>query len=142
MAKITKILVPLNGTKSSTAGLDMAISVAKHHGAAITGVCVTDTKSHSEFGGSGQVADAVKRDVNKMLKDAKELASKNGVAFNGKMASGDAGYNIIKMAHDKKNRFDLIVIGSRKRGVVRKLFLGSVSNYIIQSSKIPVMIVK
>ncbi|MBM2819808.1 MAG: Universal stress protein [Nitrosarchaeum sp.] len=36
----------------------------------------------------------------------------------------------------------MIVIGSRGRGVVRELFLGNVSNYVIHSSKIPVRIVK
>jgi len=54
----------------------------------------------------------------------------------------DIGYNLIKLAHGKKENFNLIVIGSRGRSAVRELFLGSVSNYVIHSSKIPVLIIK
>jgi nucleotide-binding universal stress UspA family protein len=53
---------------------------------------------------------------------------------------GDIEYNIIKLTHDKKEKFNLIMIGSRGRSTVRELFLGSVSNYVIHSSKIPVIV--
>jgi nucleotide-binding universal stress UspA family protein len=48
----------------------------------------------------------------------------------------------VKIAHNKKDKFDLIVMGSRGRGAVKELFLGSVSNYVVHTSNIPVLLVK
>lgn len=140
--KITKILVPLNNTENSNHGLEMAISIARQYKATITGVYVIQTPSHSEFSGVGSVGKSATSEIKKTLEDAKVLAAQNGIVFNGKILHGDAGYSITRLAHDKKQNFNLIVIGSRNRGAIKKLFLGSVSNYVAHSSKIPVLIVK
>ena len=54
---------------------------------------------------------------------------------------GEIGYNIIKTAHGKE-KFDMIVMGSRGRSSAKEIFFGSTSNYVIHTSKIPVVIVK
>lgn len=141
--KITKILVALDGTKNSNRGLEMAISIARQFGATVTGVFVINAQpSRSEFVGAGSASESAKKEIKKILEDAKVLAAQNGIVFKDKVLYGDAGYSITKMAHDKKHRFSLVVIGSRGRGAVRGLFLGSVSNHVVHTSKIPVLIVK
>lgn len=60
------------------------------------------------------------------MADAKALSAQNGIVFKEKLMRGDIGYNLIKLDHGKKENFNLIVIGSRGRSVVRELFLGSV----------------
>lgn len=140
--KIAKILVPINGTGNSDHGLEMAISVARQHGATITGVHVINARPHSEFAGRGSLSRSANQDIKKMLENAKLLAAQNGIVFTGKILHGDTGYSIIKLAHDKKQNFGMIVIGSRNRGVLKKMFLGSVSNYVVQASGIPVLVVK
>ena len=75
------------------------------------------------------------------MEEAKVLAAKHGIVFNEKIARGDIRYNIIKLAHGKEN-FGMIVMGSRGRSSAKEIFFGSVSNYVIHTSKIPVVIVK
>ena len=140
--KVTKILVPLDGSKNSQRGLEMAISIARQFGATITGVFCINEPPHSEFKGVGSVNDSQNEEVKKFMENAQVLSAQNGIVFKQKLMRGDIGYNIIKMAHNKKEKFNLIVIGSRGRGSLKEMFFGSVSNYVIHASKIPVLIVK
>ena len=138
---ISKILVPLDGSKNSVRGLEMAITLARQSGATITGVFSISAPPHSEFRGVGSVEKALNKEVKKILEDAKVLAAQNGIVFKEKILRGDIGYNIIKLAHGKEH-FDMIVIGSRGRSSAKEIFFGSTSNYVIHTSKIPVVVVK
>ena len=139
--KISKILVPLDGSKNSIRGLETAITLARSCGATITGIYSIYAPPHSEFRGVGSVEKALNVQVKKFMEEAKVLAAKNGIVFNEKIARGEIGYNIIKLAHGKGN-FDMIVMGSRGRSSAKEMFFGSVSNYVIHTSKIPVVVVK
>ena len=140
--KVSKILVPMDGSKNSRRGLEMAISVARQFGATITGVYSINEPPHSEFRGVGSVRDSLNDEIKKFMEAAKVLAAQNGIVFKEKLLGGDIGYNIIKLAHNKKEKFNLIVIGSRGRGSIKEMFFGSVSNYVIHAAKIPVLVVK
>ena len=139
--KISKILVPIDGSKNSIRGLETAITLARSCGATITGIYSIYAPPHSEFRGVGSVEKSLNVQVKKFMEEAKVLAAKNGIVFNEKIARGEIGYNIIKLAHGKGN-FDMIVIGSRGRSSTKEMFFGSVSNYVIHTSKIPVVVVK
>ena len=139
--KISKILVPIDGSKNSIRGLETAITLARSCGATITGIYSIYAPPHSEFRGVGSVEKALNVQVKKFMEEAKVLAAKNGIVFNEKIARGEIGYNIIKLAHGKDN-FDMIVMGSRGRSSTKEMFFGSVSNYVVHTSKIPVVIVK
>jgi len=140
--KITKILVPIDGSKNSFRALEIAIDIAKQFEATIMCAYSINMQPHSEFQGVISINKEMNKEIKKIMNSAKELSIQNGVSFKDKTMVGDIGYNLIKLAHDKKEKFDLIVMGSRGRSVVKEVFLGSVSNYVIHSSKIPVLIVK
>ena len=139
--KISKILVPLDGSKNSIRGLETAITLARSCGATITGFYSIYAPSHSEFKGVGSVEKSFNKEVKKFMEEAKTLARQNGIVFKDKIARGEIGYNIIKATHGK-TKFDMIVMGSRGRSNTKEIFFGSVSNYVIHTSKIPVLIVK
>jgi len=140
--KISKILIPLDGSKNSMRALEMAISMARQFGATITGAYSINMPPYLEFQGVILANKEWNNEIKKIMADAKTVSAQNGIVFKEKLMRGDIGYNLIKLAHDKKENFNLIVMGSRGRSAVRELFLGSVSNYVIHSSKIPVLVVK
>ena len=139
--KISRILVPIDGSKNSIRGLEMAITLARQCEATITGVYSIYAPPHSEFRGVGSVENAHNKEVKKFMEEAKLLAAQNGIVFNGKIMRWEIGYNIIKLARGKPN-FDMIVIGSRGRSSAKEMFFGSISNYVIHTAKIPVLVVK
>ena len=139
--KISKILVPLDGSKNSWRGLETAISLARQTGSIITGVYSIHAPPRSEFRGVGSVEKSLNQKVKKFMEEGKLLAAKNGIVFKEKLMRGDIGYNIVKLAQGKE-KFDMIVIGSRGRSSAKEMFFGSVSNYVIHTAKIPVVIVK
>ncbi len=138
--KIKKILVPLDGSKNSQKGLEMAIQMARSTGSTITGIYSIYSPPHSEFVGIRSLEKDLTKEVKEIMDKAKKTAAQNGIVFKPKIMRGDTGYNIITTAN--KGKFDLIVIGSRGRSSIKKLFLGSVSNYVIHASKIPILVVK
>lgn len=139
--KISKILVPLDGSKNSIRGLETAITLARNCGSTITGIYSIYAPPHSEFRGVGSVKKDMNKEIEKIMENAKTLAAKHGIVFKEKVMWGEAGYNIIKTAYGKE-KFDMIVIGSRGRSSAKEMFFGSTSNYVIHTSKIPVVIVK
>ncbi|MBM3910296.1 MAG: universal stress protein [Thaumarchaeota archaeon] len=140
MGNIKKILVPLDGSKNSLKGLENAINLARQCGATITGISVL---SHLPVSGLHNVSSLRKRwlqDAKHFLSKAKDHVLKSDVNFDEKIVYGHAGNEIADFA--RKNRFDLIVIGSRGRSPVKETFLGGTASYVVHKSQIPVLVCK
>lgn len=71
---------------------------------------------------------------------AKNLASKNGIPFYTRVLTGDPGDEIVNYAHS--HNIDLIVIGARGLSKFKKIFLCSVSSYVMHTAKVAVMVIK
>ncbi len=141
--KIKKILVPLDGSKNSIRGLDEAISLARQCHAAITAIYAKHYPPAFALHPLGFIAADFKKEGKKILDPAKTRAAKHGILLKSKIiGSSDPGFDIVRYAHNKKNRIDMIVIGSRGRSKSKEVFLGSVSNYVVHKSKVPVLVVK
>ncbi len=138
--KIAKILVPLDGSKTSFNGLDTAIFLARQCGSIITGLYVVSI--YPQHLGEFVTPLKVKliRDAEKFMEQAKVKSAQNGIVFRHKIIYGDPKSNILDFI--TQNKFDLVVIGSRGMGGIKEAFLGSVSNTLVHKSHVPVLVVK
>lgn len=136
------MLVPLDGSKNSLRALDLAICLARHCNATITGIFVIPF--YMPLTGPkvfGPYRSELLKQMYKFMSSAKVLSAKNGIVFYEKIIQGDViSTDIVNYA--KKKKFDLVVMSSRGFGPLRDLFLGGVSNAVIHKSKIPVLVVK
>jgi len=81
-----------------------------------------------------------KKLANKILNSARSICKKNGVHITKVIQFGAVGPVIIRFV--KNNKIDLVVMGSRGNSLAKEIFLGSVSNFVLHKSSVPVMIVK
>lgn len=81
--------------------------------------------------------DAVKKEAKKRLEDLKK---REGISFEAIVQEGTASDKIAEIA-EKKNA-DLVVIGRAGLSAIEKLFMGSVTNRVLRSSTVPVLVIK
>lgn len=138
--QIKKILVPMDGSKSSFDALDKAITVARACQATVLGVHAISFLPAEFMPSVVPYKIYQKKEAGKFLEKAKVRAAKSGILFKYAIVYGNPVEQVISIAKSKK--FDLIVIGARGKGRVSEIFLGSVSNAILHKSSIPVLVVK
>jgi len=144
-----KILVGLDGSKHGLEATQEAISLAKKFAAELH--LLTVTRPYKVSPKLRQFLEAenllgepkyVLTDMtNKIISDAKELATKAGLKKVKTMVrEGKPARTLLDYA--KSNGIDLIVVGARGIGELDKALLGSVSQKVSMLSKCSVMIVR
>lgn len=143
-----KILVAVDGSKSSFTAMDKAIELQKLMDTEIYLICVY--KHHSLFEASMSIERPEGMDIpdkalseyaKEVVNHAKEEAEKKGaVKVRGFVKAGRPSSVIVKFAEEKG--VDLIVVGTRgthsdKDGIL----LGSVSHRVASKAKCPVLVV-
>lgn len=140
--KTKKILVPLDGSKNSIRGLDMAIHIARQSQGTISALTIKAVPGIYALHPLGFLGINAGDEAKKIMESAKTRAAKKGIQLTAKSLAGDPGYDIARFANNAKNKIDLVVIGARGRSSAKEMFLGSTSNYVLHKSKKPVLIVK
>jgi nucleotide-binding universal stress UspA family protein len=138
--KISKILVPLDGSKTSFKGLDEAIFLARQCGGTLTGLHIVSIYPQHLGDLVSPLRVKLYEHAQTFMEKAKLISAQDGIAFYHKIVYGDATTEIIEFV--KQNKFDLIVMGSRGLGGIKEAFLGSISNAVMHKSHVPVLIVK
>lgn len=143
-----RILVPVDGSATSNAGLREAIDLAKGQDASLHLVHVLD---YHYLAMSGLEAGAYIEDLmasltqsgRRILKRAEEVARRSGVKATVALVespAGPAADAIVRQA--KKSKADLIVIGTHGRRGVRRMLMGSDAEQVVRNSPVPVMLVR
>ena len=136
---LNKILVPIDGSKKSFEALDRAVTLAGFTHGHVTGIIVIP---HVADGGPRTKAfdKQLVDDAKIVLKKAEKRVVNKNVKFTTKILRGSPGYVTLHTA--KTGKFDHIVMSTTGSGTATKDMIGSVSNHILQKSKIPVYLIK
>ena len=134
------ILVPVDGSEGSDRAVAEAISVAQTCGAKLNFLYVANINQLAINAClSDAILEAVSKAGNGILDRAMEMVP-SGIEKEAFSETGSPAVVILDFAMN--NPTDLIVMGSRGLGVVKGVLLGSVSQYIVEQAKCPVLVVK
>lgn len=138
--KLHKMLVPIDGSKKSFEALDRALTLAGFTHGEVT--CLNVIPHVIKEGGPRTKAiDAqIISEGNNLLKKASTHAGNKNVKLKTKIIRGSPGNEIIKLSQSGK--FDDIIMSTTGSGSAAGEMLGSVSNYVVHKSKIPVYLIK
>src|SRR6266536_1845023 len=140
-AMFSNILVAIDGSEHSKRALAEAADLAKLSDASLTVMTAVPDASVWTLGGGygGLVAPISLEDLNAQVrKEYEEMLTSavasvpRGVPIEKVLAQGAAAPAILEQV--EKGGHDLVVMGSRGRGEVRSLMLGSVSRHVIRPS--------
>lgn len=134
-----KILIPLDGSKESFRALDSAIELASIGDAKITVLHVIP-KTAEAGPRTRRLQQDVLEDGRALLKEAENHALKKKIKIQTRLEKGSPGIETIKFAESGK--YDHIFMSSTGTGSATGQMIGSVSNYVLQKSKIPVYLIK
>ena len=137
-----RILVPIDGSATSSAGLAEAIRLAKLTGGSLRLVHVLDELAFTggmEFYGA-EVLRRLQDGGQKVLAEGERAAKAAGVPVETKLLTGDTVDEIV--AYADSCDVDLIVVGSRGHGPVGSALLGSTSLGVLHEAHRPVLVVR
>lgn len=137
---INKILVPVDGSDSSDRAVAQAISIADVCSAKLNFLYVANI---NQLAINAALSDAILAAVKKagdVILDRAINMVPSDIQYETFSETGSPAVTILDF--EKKLQADLIVMGSRGLGLVKGVLLGSVSQYIMEQSSCPVLVVK
>lgn len=137
-----KILVAIDGSPDADQALTQAIDLAESEHTRLTLFSAVVTPPAVAYAGvSGGVTANLIRDAEaeteRILRSAVQRVP-NGVSVNTVLSSEPVRQALMRQI--TTGHHDLVVMGSRGRGALRSVLLGSVSHYVLHHSPIPVLI--
>lgn len=134
-----KILLPYDNSVNSKRALSKAFALAS-----VTNSTITLVHVIAYHKAMAKIVEPYKETiighVKKFFNDAKIDATKRKIKIEEKILYGNPSEEIISLM--KKKKFDLVIMGKRGTTKISGPTLGSVSNALVQHSKIPVMVVQ
>lgn len=138
------ILVPTDGSESSTAAVDQATAIAESGATTVHFLHVIDLGTEMSAGGSGSIApqlmETLKEEGEAALDDAANRAEEAGVNYDRTTREGNP-HEVIE-AYVAEHDIDLIVMGASGRSGLKERLLGSTSDRVIRTVDISVLLAR
>ena len=139
----SKILVPLDGSNEARLAFEKAIEVAKRNRAQVLIAHIIDTRVlQTPTGFEGNFNEEIQRQTENLFQEYRQYAQEhdfNDIDF--VLEYGSPKVYISKNI-PKDYQIDLIMMGATGLNAVERLFIGSVSEYVIRNATCDVLVVR
>jgi nucleotide-binding universal stress UspA family protein len=135
------LLVPYDGSEFSKKALRRAGEMAKTDGGQVTVLYVIPRyEEMMEFYRSDSIKKSLHAEAEKILSEAKTMASEMGITVRTEIREGHASDEIVAAAQKFEN--DLIAMGTYGWKGVNNAIMGSTTNRVIAHASCPILVVK
>lgn len=137
------ILSPVDGSEESELAFRKAVHVAQKNNAKLLIVHVIDTRAiQTPSGFEGNFTDEIVRQTKVMIDRYESLARERGVQDIETIIDYGSPKVMIAKEIAVEHKSDLIMIGATGLNAVERLFIGSVSEYVIRHAPCDVTVVR
>ncbi|NLA38582.1 MAG: universal stress protein [Methanomicrobiales archaeon] len=138
-----KILVAIDGSEPADRALEAAIKEADAWNSEIHVIYVVESGLFSSLPMDNTleiIYSVLQKEGDEILESARNKVNAAGVSVATHLRQGHAGSQIVSLAEDLG--VDLIILGSHGKSGVDRLFLGSVTDYVVRNSPITTTVVR
>jgi nucleotide-binding universal stress UspA family protein len=135
------ILLPTDGSELAMLGVSHGLQLAKDQASKVTVVTVSPPYPLQSPTTRGAWEEAHKHDADKALEAARQAAAAAGIEVNAIHEIAESPAEAI-VEISRQQGCDLIVMASHGRRGVRRLLLGSQTAEVVQSSAIPILVIR
>ena len=139
----TNVLVPVDGSDNSYRALDAALLLTEKLGSSITVVNVMEQVPITHIESEkllSELLEAYKKENQEILSKCSNIATEKGLSIKTLLLQGNPASVILD--YSKKEKFDLVIMGSRGMGKFKQLILGSVSSKIVHHSPCAILLIR
>lgn len=143
LQEYSNILTPVDGSSESELSFRKAIEVAKRNNANLIIAHVIDTRAiQTPTGFEGNFTDEIIRQTKTLMAEYENIARNAGL--DNVQVRIEYGSPKVMIARDLPEEYnvDLIMIGATGLNAVERLFIGSVSEYVIRNASCDVLVVR
>ncbi len=137
-----RIVVPVDGSEPSRKALKNAIFLSKKTKLPLLAMYVIDMNIYSKTLVSDEVSkqwrSVLRNEGESLLHEIDQLAKQSNISIETKLMDGNPGEKIIE--NIKEN--DLVIMGSKGKTSMDRIFIGSVSEFVLHHSNCAVMVVR
>lgn len=143
LQEYARILSPIDGSEEAELAFKKAVQVAVRNKAALIIAHVIDTRSvQTPTGYEGTYIDEIIEQAKVLLDDYQDYAYQQGLEKVETMIDYGSPKIEIASAIPSEKEIDLIMIGATGLNAVERLFVGSVSEYVIRNAPCDVLVVR
>jgi nucleotide-binding universal stress UspA family protein len=138
-----RILVAVDGSEEAERAFKKAVAVAERNNAQLILAHVIDTRAYQSFSTfDGSIADNARVEARNTLNEYKEFAEKQGVQDVKVVIEYGSPKIMVAKQIPEDVEADLIMLGATGLNAVERIFVGSVSEYVIRHANCDVLIVR
>ena len=149
--QISKIVVPIDGSKNSMDAADYAGKMAQKYGSQLSVMHVINIDQNLQLLGIYRLSypdpikkkiDEARADVQKWFNEISRNAEDRGISVKTDIVDSPLSVVSTIVNYADQEKADLIVIGTKGRSGISKMLLGSVASGVVSYASCPVLVLK